>query len=132
MIQHGGMTTLINMSSDIIANQVTVVTEKFDAQFELNTVEKFEGASVATSSGCGVDIPSDLADLTPLLPDGAFLVFSVIQLKPNQTDVEVVNPDTLTIDVNYIALDGSTEKVKYDNLTSNFTINFDEQNYDME
>ena len=31
MIQHGGMTTLINMSSDIIANQVTVVTEKFDA-----------------------------------------------------------------------------------------------------
>ena len=59
-------------------------------------------------------------------------MFSVIQLKPNQTDVEVVNPDTLTIDVNYIALDGSTEKVKYDNLTSNFTINFDEQNYDME
>ena len=59
-------------------------------------------------------------------------MFSVIQLKPNQTDVEVVNPDTLTIDVNYIALDGSTEKVKYDNLTSNFTINFDEQNYDIE
>ena len=59
-------------------------------------------------------------------------MFSVIQLKPNQTDVEVVNPDTLTIDVNHIALDGSTDKVKYDNLTSNFTINFAEQNYEME
>ena len=31
MIQHGGMTTLINMSSELEANQVAVVTEKFDA-----------------------------------------------------------------------------------------------------
>jgi len=76
------MRTLINSNGGETTAELKVVTEKFDASFELNSLANFEGASVETSTGSGVALPIDLMELTTL-PNDANLVVSVIQFKAN-------------------------------------------------
>ena len=48
-----------------------------------------------------MELPNDFGDLATL-PDNAWLVVSIVQLKGNKAEAEIFNPDSLTIDIYHV------------------------------